>query len=91
MGKVGKKEKVPIVKVEDIFREHRDLRQDEKEAVLFLSEKNGRAYEAELYERLGIPRTSTWRLIKRLEKMEIIDITKSRRQNVVSIRQKYIG
>ncbi len=89
--KRGEKEKVKHVKVEAIFRAHGDLRQEEKEAILFLGEKNGKAYEAELYERLDIPRTSTWRLIKRLEKMEIVEITKSRRQNIVSIRQQYMG
>ena len=88
--KVGEKGKIRHVKVEDIFREHRDLRQEEKEAIQFLGEKNGRAYEAELFERLDIPRTSTWRLIKRLEKMEIVDITKSRRQNIVTIKQQYM-
>lgn len=88
--KVGEEKKIRQVKVKDIFSEHTDLRQEEKEAIQFLAEKNGRAYEAELYERLNIPRTSTWRLIKRLEKMEIVDITKSRRQNIVTIRQQYL-
>ena len=83
------KEKIRRVKVEEILRDHRDLRQEEKTAIQFLAEKNGRAYEAELYERLDIPRTSTWRLIKRLEKMEIVYITKSRRQNIVSVREQY--
>jgi uncharacterized membrane protein len=85
-----KKEKTRRVNIEEILREHGDLREEEMEAIRFLAEKNGRAYEAELYERLDIPRTSTWRLIKRLEKMEIVDITKSRRQNIVSVRKQYV-
>ncbi len=87
--KIRGKEKIRRVKVEEILRDHGDLRQEEKTAIQFLAEKNGRAYEAELYERLDIPRTSTWRLIKRLEKMEIVYITKSRRQNIVIIREQY--
>jgi uncharacterized membrane protein len=79
------------VKVDAIFRDHRDLRPDEKVAIQFLAERSGQAYEAELFERLDLPRTSTWRLIKRLERMEIVEITKSRRQNVVSIRPQYLA
>jgi uncharacterized membrane protein len=84
------KETLRRVKVDEIFRDHGDLRPDEKEAIQFLAERNGRAYEAELFERLDIPRTSTWRLIKRLERMEIVEITKSRRQNIVSIQPEYL-
>jgi uncharacterized membrane protein len=87
---VSRKERIRKVKVEAILRIHRDLRPEEKEAIKLLAEKGGKAYEAELYERLNIPRTSTWRLIKRLEKMEIVEITKSRRQNIVGVRQQYL-
>lgn len=88
--RAGGKVKIRRVNIEEIFREHGDLREEEKEALQFLAEKEGKAYEAELYERLDIPRTSTWRLIKRLEKMEIVDIAKSRRQNIVSIKPQYM-
>ena len=87
---VSRKERIRKVKVEEIFRVHRDLRPEEKEAIKLLAEKGGKAYEAELYEKLNLPRTSTWRLIKRLKKMEIVEITKSRRQNIVGIRQQYL-
>ena len=87
---VNRKERIRKVKVEEIFRVHRDLRPEEKEAIKLLAEKGGKAYEAELYEKLNLPRTSTWRLIKRLKKMEIVEITKSRRQNIVGIRQQYL-
>jgi len=66
------------------------LRPEEIKVIRFLAEKNGTAFEAELYEKLNLPRTTTWRLLKRLEKMAIVDIRKSRRQNVVSIRKKYM-
>jgi len=63
---------------------------EEVQVIRFLAEKHGTAFEAELYEKLNLPRTTTWRLLKRLEKMEIVDIRKSRRQNIVSIRKKYM-
>jgi uncharacterized membrane protein len=76
--------------IEKIFEREKYLRPEEIQVIRFLGEKKGTAFEAELYEKLNLPRTTTWRLLKRLEKMEIVDIKKSRRQNVVSIRRKYI-
>ena len=82
-------EEEPEMDLEKLFREHQDLRPEERQAIELLAENHGRAFEAEMYEKLQIPRTTTWRMIKRLEKMKIIKITKSRRQNLVSIRTKY--
>jgi uncharacterized membrane protein len=78
------------VDIEKIFEREKYLRPEEIKVIRFLGEKKGTAFEAELYEKLDLPRTTTWRLLKRLKKMEIVDIKKSRRQNVVSIRRKYM-
>ncbi|UCF44848.1 MAG: hypothetical protein JSW44_03530, partial [Candidatus Bathyarchaeota archaeon] len=78
------------VDVDKLFEREKYLRPEEVHAIRFLAEKHGTAFEAELYEKLNLPRTTTWRLLKRLEKMEIVDIRKSRRQNIVSIRKKYM-
>ncbi len=83
-------EKPPEVDLDKLLEREKDLRQEELQVVNFLAEKNGTAFEAEIYEKLQLPRTTTWRLLKRLEKMEILDIKKSRRQNTVSIRKKYL-
>lgn len=83
-------EKPPEVDLDKLLEREKDLRQEEIQVVNFLAEKNGTAFEAEIYEKLQLPRTTTWRLLKRLEKMEILDIKKSRRQNTVSIRKKYL-
>jgi uncharacterized membrane protein len=78
------------VDVDKLFEREKHLRPEEVQVIRFLAEKHGTAFEAELYEKLSLPRTTTWRLLKRLEKMEIVDIRKSRRQNIVSIRKKYM-
>jgi len=80
--------KTRIIDVEKILEDH-DLREEEKEAIQFLAENNGEAFEAELYERLELPRTTTWRMVRRLEKMGIIATKKFRRQNIVSVRKRY--
>ena len=78
------------VDVDKLLEKEKHLRPEEVQVISFLAEKHGTAFEAELYEKLNLPRTTTWRLLKRLEKMEIVDIHKSRRQNIVSIRKKYL-
>ncbi|TRO54841.1 hypothetical protein E2P63_00570 [Candidatus Bathyarchaeota archaeon] len=78
------------VDVDKLFEREKYLRPEEVQVIHFLAEKHGTTFEAELYEMLNLPRTTTWRLLKRMEKMEIVDIRKSRRQNVVSIRKKYM-
>jgi uncharacterized membrane protein len=78
------------VDVDKLFEREKYLRPEEVQVIRFLAEKHGTAFEAELYEKLNLPRTTTWRLIKRLQKMEIVDIKKSRRQNIVSIKKKYM-
>jgi uncharacterized membrane protein len=79
-----------VVDIDKLFEREKDLRPEEAQVLRFLADKNGKAFEAELYEKLNLPRTTTWRLLKRLEKMEIVDIRKSRRQNIISIRKKYL-
>jgi uncharacterized membrane protein len=84
------KEPVEEVDVDKLFEKEKHLRPEEVQVIHFLAEKHGTAFEAELYEKLNLPRTTTWRLLKRLEIMEIVDIRKSRRQNIVSVRRKYM-
>lgn len=86
---VEAKTKKRLIDVERIFREHKDLMPEEKQAIQFLADNNGEAFEAELYDYVKLPRTTTWRLVKRLKRMGIITVTKFRRQNLVRLKTKY--
>lgn len=83
------KKKVRQIDVERIFRIHKDLMPEEIQAIQFLAQNNGEVFEADLYEYVKLPRTTTWRLVKRLKGMGIITVTKFRRQNLVRIKRKY--
>ncbi len=64
------------------------LMKDDKAVLEFLAEKGGQAFEAEIRERFpDMPRTSLWRLIKRLEKNEIVEVKKIGLENQVSIKK----
>ncbi len=67
-------------------KKFKNLRREELEIVRFLKENNGRALEAELREAFpSIPRTTMWRLVKRLEKKGILRVRKVGLQNVVEL------
>lgn len=64
----------------------RGLSGEEMEVVKFIRERGGRALEAELRERFPhIPRTSMWRMIRRLEKRGVVKVKKVGLQNVVEL------
>lgn len=63
------------------------LREDEVSVLRFIKSRGGKVLEAELRENFPhIPRTSMWRLIKRLEKQGVVRIKKVGLQNVVELK-----
>ena len=66
------------------------LRREEAEVIRFLKERGGKALEAELREAFpNIPKTSMWRLVKRLEKRGILTVKKVGMQNVVQLKSTF--
>ncbi|MCS7096526.1 MAG: hypothetical protein RMK50_05650, partial [Nitrososphaerota archaeon] len=62
------------------------LRYEEAEVLRFIKERGGRVLEAELREAFpDIPRTSMWRLVKRLERRKQVRVKKVGLQNVVEL------
>jgi len=74
--------------VEKIFKMNPRLNKEEKDVINFLAENEGKAFESQIRERFpGIPRTSLWRLVKRLEKLEIIRVKKIGLENQVELKK----
>ena len=64
------------------------LSKEDKAVIEFLAEKDGKAFEAEIRQRFPeMPRTSLWRLIKRLEKSEIIEVERIGLENQVKLKK----
>jgi len=59
---------------------------DEVRVVELLRSKGGRALEAEIREALGLPKTTVWRLVRRLEKKGLVVVRRAGNQNVVELR-----
>ena len=63
-----------------------DLRDDDKEILAFLQSNGGQAFESELRKKFLQPKTTMWRAIRRLERQEIIEVTKKDMQNLIKLR-----
>jgi len=78
----------PGPNVEKILKANPQLMQEDRDVIKFLAEKEGKAFEAEIRERFpDIPRTSLWRLVRRLERLEIIEIKKIGLENRVELKR----
>jgi len=63
-----------------------NLNEDERRALLYILEKGGRASQAEVRTALEIPKTTAWRMFKRLEKQGLVKIIKGRKENWVELK-----
>jgi uncharacterized membrane protein len=78
-----------IININKIFTEKPYLRDDDKEAINYIAEKGGEAFESEIRERFNLPKTTVWRLVKRLEREEIVEVKKPGGQNLIRIREEF--
>ena len=62
-----------------------DLREDDKDIIKFIHENGGSALESDLRKKFLLPRTTMWRAVKRLERQELIEITKQDQQNLIKL------
>jgi len=51
-----------------------------------LADKEGAAFEGEIRNKFILPKTSLWRLIKRLEREDMIEVTKIGGQNLIKLK-----
>lgn len=64
------------------------LTEEEKAILSFLKSRGGWAYQAEIREFLGLPTTTVWRRVKRLEELGLVSVEKTPRGNKVKIKHK---
>jgi uncharacterized membrane protein len=83
-------EKKKIVDLKKIFKENPTLRYNDREILEFIAEKGGESLETEIREKFNLPRTTAWRMTKRLQKEQIIDVQKIGEQNLLKIKEEYL-
>lgn len=69
-----------------ILAERPHLRPEDQSVLKYLAEKDGAAFESEVRNKFLLPKTTIWRLVKRLEREELIEIRKAGGQNLIKLR-----
>ena len=72
--------------VSDAIQQKGSLKPEEKDILLYILEKEGAAFEGEIRNKFILPKTSLWRLIKRLERENLIEVTKIGGQNLIKLK-----
>ena len=62
------------------------MRDDDKEILALLQSNGGKAFDSELRKKFLQPKTTMGRAIRRLERQEIIEVTKKDMQNLIKLR-----
>lgn len=77
------------VNLESVFQKHPDLRVDDREVIRFLAERGGEAFANEIRDRFDIPRTSAWRMIRRLISAGVVEERKIGGQSLIYVAKRY--
>ncbi len=80
----------PNIDLDMILREHPYLRMDDKEALTLVAENGGGLFASELRTRLALPKSSCWRMIRRLEGEGVFETRKVGRETFVQISSRYM-
>jgi len=77
------------VNLQAIFDENPGLRMDDREVLRFITGSGGEAFANEIRERFDLPRTSAWRMFRRLIGMGIVEERKIGGQSLIRISRRY--
>lgn len=72
--------------VHRIIEERPHLRQEDRDVLVYLAQSEGAAFESEVRTKFQLPKTTVWRLVKRLEREELVEIRKAGGQNLIKLR-----
>jgi uncharacterized membrane protein len=78
-----------VIDLNKIFSEKPYLRQEDKDTVNYLAEKGGEAFESEIRDKFQLPKTTVWRLVKRLEREDLVEVKKAGGQNLIRIKEQF--
>ncbi|MBS7618790.1 winged helix-turn-helix transcriptional regulator [Candidatus Bathyarchaeota archaeon] len=71
-----------------LFRENPWLDEDEKNVLKVVWVKGGGAFESDIREALDLPKTTVWRIIKKLEEDGLVKVEKIRGENYVKLAKR---
>jgi len=72
-----------------ILEEKPHLRPEDQHVLKYLAENDGAVFESELRTKFQLPKTTIWRLVKRLEREELVEIRKTGGQNLIKLQYEH--
>jgi uncharacterized membrane protein len=84
--RVPVREELPPVDLEATFEAYPELRMDEREALRFIASKAEGVFVSELRDRFELPRSSAWRMVRRLEGMGVIETERVGRETFLRLK-----
>jgi len=72
--------------LESVFDAYPRLRMDDREAIRFIASSGEGVFVSELRERFDLPRSSAWRMVRRLEGMGVIGTEKVGRETFLKLK-----
>lgn len=88
-GKAAPQREHFSVDLDAVFRDNPGLRFEDRETLKFIAEAGGEVFANEIREKFELPRTSAWRMIRRLVGLEVIEERKVGGQSLVSVSRRY--
>ena len=79
------------IDIQKVLEGRTHLRPDDRETLEFISQAGGECFESELREKFKLPRSTVWRMIKRLEREDLLEVRKVGGQNLVRIKDLISG
>ena len=76
------------IKVQEILEKRRHLRLEDREAIEFIASAGGEVFEAELREHFKLPKSTVWRMVKRLKREGLVEVEKVGGQNLIRLVDK---
>jgi len=79
-------EDVPEVDLDAVFEAYPQLRMDEREALRFITSAGEGVFVSEIREQFSLPRSSAWRMVRRLEEMGVIEEERIGRETFLRLK-----
>lgn len=79
----GEKRQALRLDLDMIFAEKPHLREDDRQVLRYVVDRGGEVLLAEIRNDFDLPKSTAWRLVKRLEREELVQIIKFGNQNLV--------
>jgi hypothetical protein len=78
---------VLLQKITKFIEENPHLKIEDQQVLRYLAQNQGAAFESEIRNHFQqLPKTTIWRLVKRLEREELIELRKAAGQNLIKLR-----